>query len=212
MKIRIREQTCHLLPARAVYWEEQETLILADIHLGKDTVFRKAGIAVPEGTMQEDLCNISRLLVDLKPKKCLIVGDLIHAKSGLSPAVRHLFSNWLHQTTCEIHLIMGNHDYALAKSLPKEWPLYLHCQPLLIKPFYFSHFPEPHPDWFVWSGHIHPKVELKNAKDRLVLRCFQLFSNLAILPAFSSFVGGTFVKKEKGCRLFGIVDTQVILL
>jgi DNA ligase-associated metallophosphoesterase len=193
-----------------MYWEEERTLILADIHIGKAAMFRKAGVAVPEGSMQEDLLKISALIEQMQAKKCIIVGDLIHAPSGLSAEVKAYFSQWLKQTSCEIHLILGNHDRILAKSLPEEWSLYLHKEPIIINPFYFSHYPMKHEEYFVWSGHLHPKITIKNQHDSITLRCFQIFPELGILPAFGSFVGGTAVKKEKNCSIYAITDQSVI--
>lgn len=212
MKLTLRGQTCHFLFQRGVYWEEQKTLILADIHIGKAAVFRKAGIPIPEGDMEEDLRNIRTLVETTQAQKCIIVGDLIHAKSGLTPEVKKLFSDWLHSLNCEIHLVLGNHDHSLVKDLPKEWPLTLHKESLLVEPFYFSHYPTTHPTHLVWSGHIHPKVEIKNYHDRIVLRCFQLYENQVILPAFGSFTGGTFVKKDNTCRLLAIAGNSLIEL
>ncbi|MBA3602341.1 MAG: ligase-associated DNA damage response endonuclease PdeM [Parachlamydiaceae bacterium] len=210
MKLTIRNQTCHLLSKKAVYWEEKKTVIIADIHIGKGTVFRKAGIPIPQGIMDDDLLSITSLLNDLKAEKCIIVGDLIHAQSGISDDVKKKFSEWLHSTACEVHLIFGNHDYALIKNLPPEWPLHTHKEGLLIEPFYFSHFPMHHEQWFVWSGHLHPKVEISNSYDRLVLRCFQIFKDLAIIPAFGFFVGGTLVRKSVECKIYVIADDSVI--
>jgi DNA ligase-associated metallophosphoesterase len=210
MIVTIRAQTCHLLAQKAVFWEEKKTLILADIHIGKGTVFRKAGIPIPEGIMDDDLNNITTLINHFQAEKCIIVGDLIHAKSGLSEDVKLKVSLWLQSLRCEVHLILGNHDKHLIKNLPQEWSLHTHLEGLLIEPFYFSHFPIPHEKWFVWSGHLHPKVELSNKYDRLVLRCFQIFDNLGILPGFGFFVGGTIVKKSKNCKIYAIADEVVI--
>lgn len=210
MKLEILGQTCHLIPSRAVFWEDQKTLFLADIHIGKSTVFRKFGIAIPEGSTQDDLKNILLLIKELKPKKCVIVGDLIHAKSGLSTNVIEMFSKFLREANCEIHLVLGNHDRSLATSLPKEWPLCVHKEGLLIEPFYFSHYPTISDKGFVWAGHLHPKIEVKSSHDRLVFRCFQIFPTLGILPAFGEFVGGTFVKKSTECQIYAIVDSQVL--
>lgn len=212
MKVLIHDQTCHLLAFRAVFWEERQMLILADIHLGKSTVFRKWGIPIPEGSTADDLANLMLLIDRFKPKKCVIVGDLIHAKSGLSTDVVRLFSDFLKAADCEVHLIMGNHDRTLASSLPKEWPLCLHRQTLFIEPFHFSHFPVSDKEGFVWSGHLHPKVEIRNRQDRLVFRCFQIFPNLGILPAFGEFVGGSFVKRCNTCDIYAIVESEVVKL
>lgn len=210
MKLKLRNQTCHLLAEKAVFWEEQKTLILADIHIGKGTVFRKAGIPIPQGIMDDDLLSITSLIDRYNVKKCIIVGDLIHAKSGLSEDVKKKFSDWLNKTTCEVHLVLGNHDKPLLKSLPSEWLLHIHVEGLLIEPFYFSHHPIPHEVWFVWSGHLHPKVEISDKYDRLVLRCFQVFKDLCVLPAFGFFTGGMLVKKSKDCKIYAIADDSVI--
>lgn len=212
MKVVIKNQTCHLLAAHAVFWEERKTLIIADIHIGKAAVFRKHGIPIPEGNMADDLYNIARLIKELQVEVCIIVGDLIHAKSGLTTEIRSVFANWLQEIKCEVHLVMGNHDRGLAKALPNDWRLYLHQEFLLMEPFYFSHYPMKHPNWFVWSGHIHPKIEVKNGHDKLILRCFQIFPNLGILPAFSSFVGGSFVKKDPKCQIYAIAGSTLLQL
>lgn len=210
MKLTIRNQTCHLLPEKAVFWEEKKALIVADIHIGKDTVFRKAGIPIPQGIMDDDLMNIVNLIDRWQVKKCIIVGDLIHAQKGLSEDVRKTFSEWLHKLPCEVHLIIGNHDTALLKHLPSEWSLNIHKDGLIWEPFYFSHYPKHHEQWFVWSGHVHPKVEIKNAYDRLVLRCFQIFPDIALMPAFGFFVGGALIKKSEDCKIYAIADHAVI--
>lgn len=212
MKITLRNQTCHLLAEKAVFWQEEKTLILADIHIGKGTVFRKAGIPIPKGIMDDDLLKISKLIKTYDVKKCIIVGDLIHAKSGLSEDVKLTFSNWLKSMNIEVHLVLGNHDRHLINNLPTEWSLHTHLEGLLIEPFYFSHFPMTHEKWFVFAGHLHPKIELSNKYDSVVLRCFQVFENLMILPAFGFFVGGTMVKNSKVCKIYAIADDTVILI
>ena len=212
MKITVRNQTCHLLGEKALFWEEEKTLILADIHIGKGTVFRKAGIHIPKGIMDDDLLKISRLIQTYDVKKCIIVGDLIHAKSGLSEDVKLTFSNWLKSMNIEVHLVLGNHDGYLINNLPQDWSLHTHLKGLLIEPFYFSHFPMTHEKWFVFAGHLHPKIELSNKYDSVVLRCFQVFENLMILPAFGFFVGGTMVKNSKDCKIYAIADDTVLLI
>jgi DNA ligase-associated metallophosphoesterase len=210
MKLMIREQTCHLLAARVVYWEEMKTVILADIHVGKGTTFRKAGIPIPSGIMDDDLMNITNVINELGAEKCIIVGDLIHAKNGISEDVKIKFAKWLSTINCEVHLVVGNHDRSLINELPSEWSLQIHKEGLLIEPFYFSHYPIIHEKFFVWSGHLHPKVEISDQYDSVVLRCFQVFSTHAVLPAFGFFVGGSFVRKSSDCKIYAIAEHQVI--
>src|SRR6185312_7751518 len=56
---RIRGQQLWLSPARCIFWEEERSLILADLHFGKTGHFRKAGIAVPQSVYREDLLHDS---------------------------------------------------------------------------------------------------------------------------------------------------------
>ncbi|MGZ3632739.1 MAG: ligase-associated DNA damage response endonuclease PdeM [Parachlamydiaceae bacterium] len=211
-KLMILDQTIRLLPEKAAFWEEKKALILADIHLGKATVFRQHGIPIPEGNMEEDLKRLERLIRKMEAKLCVIVGDLIHAKSGLTTELKDFFGNWLSIIDCEMHLVIGNHDKSLVKGLPKKWPIHIHQTALTLDPFYFSHYPMSHEKLFVWAGHLHPKIKLKSAHDCLLLPCFQIFSHLGILPAFSSFVGGAYVEKTPSCEIFIVTNSSVIQL
>ena len=47
MNVQINNNHLILHPSGAVYWEEKQTLLLADVHLGKVAHFRKNGISVP---------------------------------------------------------------------------------------------------------------------------------------------------------------------
>ena len=49
------DQTLWLSAERAVFWEEEQSLILADLHFGKTGHFRKSGIGVPQTIYREDL-------------------------------------------------------------------------------------------------------------------------------------------------------------
>lgn len=206
----IRDQHIRLLPKRAAFWQEQSTLIVSDLHLGKATAFRKSGIAIPEGAMESDLYSLKQLIQDTQAKRCIVVGDLIHSSLGITESVKALFRDWLESLSCEIDLVVGNHDRSLVKSLPKEWNLSMHIQKLLIPPFCFCHIPTLKEGYFVWSGHIHPEIVLKSGVDRVKLRCFQVFEEQAILPAFSSFVGGSYVKKNEINRIFAIANDSII--
>lgn len=210
MKLSIWNQTIHLLPEGAAFWSEEALLIVSDIHIGKAVAMQKAGIAVPEGTMEEDLFNLEKVIRLTNAERCVIVGDLIHAKSGLSDRVKNKFSQWLQNLPCEIELVFGNHDRTLIKNLPNEWKLHPHFDRLVIPPFCFCHIPTQVENYFVWSGHVHPQIILKNGSDRLKLRCFQIFPNMAILPAFSIFTGGSLVRKGPHDRIFVTTGREVI--
>jgi uncharacterized protein len=210
MQIELRGQSLQLLAQRAVLWLEKKTLIVSDIHLGKVSAMQNVGIAVPEGTMDNDLQNLKVLVERTKAEKCIIVGDLIHSKNGLSGRVKTKFKEWLSNVDCGIELVIGNHDRALIKQVPEGWNLHVHKEHLLIEPFCFSHYPRNFEEYFVWSGHIHPQFLIKSRHDQLTLRCFHVSENQGILPAFSDFVGGAYVKKEPRSKVYIIAHDTVI--
>src|ERR1700761_3956202 len=76
---KLLDQDLMLLPQRAIYWQQQKTLIAADVHLGKVGHFRKAGIAVPRDLEQGDLAVLSDLIHEYKPHTLLFLGDLFHS-------------------------------------------------------------------------------------------------------------------------------------
>nr|WP_166155471.1 ligase-associated DNA damage response endonuclease PdeM [Neochlamydia sp. AcF84]NGY94931.1 hypothetical protein [Neochlamydia sp. AcF84] len=208
--IKICEQTIQLLPQRAAYWEENKALIVADIHLGKAATMQRAGIAVPEGAMDQDLINLKNIIEHTGAQRCIVVGDLIHAQNGLSEGVQSKFGEWLSTINCSVDLILGNHDQALKNYMPASWKLQVHQEYLAIKPFYFNHFPVTIENHFVWSGHLHPQILLKSRHDQLNLRCFQISDSLGVLPAFSDFVGGSPVTKNADNRIFALAGKKVV--
>jgi len=104
----LHNNTFWLLAQKAVYWEEQKTIILADLHLGKTGHFRKEGIAVPQGVYKDDLHRLFHIIQQYKPEQLVIAGDMFHSKMNKEV---DLFTRWrkdIAQLT--IQLIKGNHD------------------------------------------------------------------------------------------------------
>src|ERR1700689_64610 len=105
---RIREQQLWLTADRCLFWEEERSLIVSDLHFGKTGHFRKSGIGVPQSVYREDL---QRLLVQVQyfqPRQLLVVGDLFHSRENKE---LDLFLRWRNDfSDLDICLIKGNHD------------------------------------------------------------------------------------------------------
>gem|GEM_PF-6533221 len=56
--ITFNKQELTLNTQRSIYWKDQKTLILSDLHLGKAAHFRKHGIAIPMDTAITDLTRL----------------------------------------------------------------------------------------------------------------------------------------------------------
>lgn len=212
LSLKFLDQTLLLLPEKAIFWQEEKTLIIADIHLGKVGHFRKAGIGIPKQMEQDDLALISDLIDEYKPLKIIFLGDLFHSDMNNDwdwlVLWRSLFKN------IDMILVLGNHDI-LNDKFYKELNFELH-DTLNFGPFLFSHEPlKPakllDTGAYVICGHIHPGVTLKGSgRQFLSLPCFHFGEKQAIVPAFGKFTGKMCVKNLKGDRVFAVANSKVI--
>lgn len=200
-----------LSPERVLFWEQQKTLIIADMHMGKTGHFRKSGIAVPQNVFKEDLHRLLTQVFSFKAEKLIIVGDLSHSRSNKE---LDLFSKWRQDMALlKIQLVMGNHDI-LQEQWYKEVNILVSKKKLTIGKFDFVHDIEGHkslPGHYTFSGHLHPGITMKG-RGRQVLQfpCFYFANNYCILPAFSKFTGTVAVEAKKGENVFAIVENQLL--
>lgn len=211
LSFEFHQQTLLLLPEKALYWVEEKTLVIADIHLGKVGHFRKAGIGIPKQMEQDDLALISDLIYEYKPLKIIFLGDLFHSDMNNDWDWLVMWRSMFREI--DMILVLGNHDI-LNKKFYNDLDFTLH-NTLLMGPFIFSHEPlkaeELTNDAYVICGHIHPGVTLKGgARQLLTLPCFHFGARQAIIPAFGKFTGKFCVKNIKGDRVFAIAKNKVV--
>ncbi|NUM71818.1 MAG: ligase-associated DNA damage response endonuclease PdeM [Ignavibacteriaceae bacterium] len=212
LKTEINNTEIYLLPERAVFMPDSKILFLSDLHLGKTTAFRSAGISVPETNLISDLERLTLIINSYKPEKMIILGDLFHARQGKTKAVLETVSSWrLIHKDLEITLVEGNHDKNSGK-LNAGLNITTAEEPHLIGNFACSHYPpESAPEKFTLCGHIHPAVRLYDRRHgSAVFRCFHLTKHYLLLPAFGSFTGTHKITPAKSDRIFVIADDQVL--
>ncbi len=205
-----KNQTLHLHPLKGVYWEEQQILMLADLHIGKAAHFRKAGIAVPGGIVQASLSQFDMLIAHFQPQRILILGDLFHSTANSEWGIFHDFLNIHHNI--QFDLIPGNHDNLSNISL-ERMPMEIRDSIYPVAPFIFSHQPleEVNQEYYNIAGHIHPSVRLSgNGRQRLRLPCFYFGEHCAILPAFGAFTGTYDIIPKDQDHIYVIANHQVI--
>jgi uncharacterized protein len=210
--IKLREQSIWLSPGRCLYWEEDQSLILSDLHFGKTGHFRKSGIAIPQNVFKEDLQRLVQQIQFFKPARLIIVGDFTHSHNN---AELELFSKWrkdMGQTA--IQLIRGNHDI-LSAEWYQDTGIEVVEQQLHKPPFCFVHDPDDIPvaetGHYIFSGHLHPGVHLSGlGKQSLSFPCFHFSGSQALLPAFSHFTGYKMINKKKEDRVFAIVNKSLV--
>lgn len=180
-------QALELLPDRAVWWPAERRLLVADVHLGKDQVFRQRGIAIPDASLDHDLQRLHGLLKQYPGSILTILGDLVHARPEPEAAWVERFKIWLNKIgpeRCEV--ILGNHDRQMSEWLD-AWGIAHHRQ-LSIDSIYLCH-DDAGPQQPVICGHLHPAIRLKTRGQRLRLPAFWQRRDALILPAFGRFTG-----------------------
>ena len=65
-----------LLPEKAVWIREWEVLLVADLHFGKASHFRKSGIPISEKVHDQDYQILTCLVSKYSPKQVYFLGDL----------------------------------------------------------------------------------------------------------------------------------------
>lgn len=191
-----------LLGERALFWPARARLIIADLHLGKSHVFRRAGIAVPSGATRGDLARLAGLVAHTAARELWIVGDVLHGPSTQA-AWRDAWSGWRRQhAALDVAVLAGNHDRALDGAALDVRQLGEAC---VDGPFQFSHIPRAGADGrHVIAGHVHPKTAVPGVPRSWP--AFWLREGITVLPAFSDFTGGHVVGGAHGGRIVACVE------
>ena len=151
-EINIFNNHFYLHKTGAIFWKEKDTLLLADIHLGKVGHFRKSGIPVPRKVEGVFYDKISKLKNSLNFSQIIFLGDLFHSSLNNE---WFLFENWV-KKRIKNHLNKGNHD--IIPKLKFQQVGIKTYNDLKIEKFLFTLIQKIN-DYFVFSGHIHPKVD-----------------------------------------------------
>jgi len=202
----IRNEQLELLPEKAAYWEKYETLIIADMHVGKAAHFRKNGIQVPAMVEKNNLWRLSGLVMNKKPKQIIFLGDLSHSEKN---AAWDQFVDFCQNfPLTELILVKGNHD--LINKINFSEAKIRVVNEYLKAPFLFTH-DRSHSDLYNIHGHIHPSVRIKGrGRQSLKVPCFFFSSEYGILPSFGDFTGSHALSPKKGDAVFYPGQSEVL--
>lgn len=208
---KISGQHLWLSEQRSLFWEEERSLVLSDLHFGKTGHFRKAGIPVPQHVYREDLQRLVNLLHYFKPQQLLVAGDFFHSSANTE---LDWFRRWREDfSALQITLVRGNHDI-----LNHAWyagaSIEVVAPTLERRPFLFSHDAvEAPPGTYSFFGHLHPGVLIHGpGRQSLRFPCFYFTERFCILPAFSKFTGTVAMNRSEATAIFAIVENELIKL
>jgi putative SbcD/Mre11-related phosphoesterase len=199
-----------------------DTLVVADLHIGKEEELRQAGFTLPSQArrMAEEIASV---IEDLKPRRLVILGDLKHQfpkSTGLERREVPRFFDAIEGSVAEAHMVVGNHDGNISYILPR-WVKLHDAEGFRVEDVGYVHghawpSPEVMGARTLLMGHNHPTILFPDRLGfRNIERCWirapfaeesarypRLPEELIILPAYNEFSGGT-TMNETGSRLLG---------
>lgn len=187
-----------------MYWPSQKILFAADVHVGKEHVFARYGIAIPGGISESTLQRLFKLAHGSGAERLIVLGDFMHNVPYATESWLSELSNLMDQhPTLNIDVIAGNHDKKAGRKLTDariKW----HAYSLEIGGLVLHHEPCKDPRGYVLCGHLHPAYRIGNSR-RSGVRApvFWFREHCAVLPAFGEFTGGVIIRPEgKGDALY----------
>lgn len=208
-----------LLPQKAVFVNEMNSLLVSDIHLGKAETFQAFGVPISNRTNYDTLNRLLTLCQDYEPEHLFILGDLFHSPFALAEQVIESWVEFVNEINLDIHLIVGNHDRSLVDDL-SNLLMYCHLDSIDIGNVRLSHEPDPLGNTdgspanqlTTICGHVHPCIRLKTQLDDLRLPCFYLEkqANRLTLPSFGEFTGGFEVSLSSSNHAYAIAENTIV--
>jgi uncharacterized protein len=190
-----------------VHWVKAAAVIVADLHLGKPDAFCAAGIPVPAAATDTTLGRLDALVQQCAAERLIILGDLLHARSGRSADLEARVRRWRdRRERLEITVVRGNHDLA-AGDPPASWRMRCVDEPQRDGPFVLCHRPEASGAGGRLAGHVHPAVSVGFGGRR---PCFHVDGSCLVLPAFGAFTGSHRVRATGSDRVFAVDGREVI--
>lgn len=199
-----------LLPLKALLIKEVNTLVIADLHLGKVNHFRRSGIPVPVKSNVDNMERLIDLLRAVKPERTIFLGDLFHSHYNEEWEVFGQVLAYFPEISFE--LVQGNHDIMGDYQYEKH-NIVMHKDTLTFGQLILSHEPLEvfDQDYFNLAGHIHPGVMMRGrGRQGIKLPAFLFQKNKALMPAFGAFTGLARMKPRKGDDVFVVVNEQVV--
>lgn len=186
MPLVLRGEAIVLDARRALWWPARRWLLVADLHLGKASALRRAGSAVPEATIGDELARLSDAVDAYRPARLVVLGDLVHARDSSSAPWRREWQAWCaRQAALEIVVVAGNHDaHALVAA---DTPALV--ERIDAPPFTLVHAAVDMPGGCVIAGHLHPGVRVRDGRLATRVPAFWIGEHRLLLPAFGSLCG-----------------------
>jgi DNA ligase-associated metallophosphoesterase len=186
------------LAAGALYWEAEDTLLVADLHLEKGAAFAALGMLIPPYDTRTTLQRLGKVIREVEPSRIVALGDSFH-RSELAEnlAAEDLKILTRLQQGREWYWICGNHDPFLPPCVGGTV-----CTTLTICGVTLRHEPSGNELSREIAGHLHPVARIARRGAVIRRRCFATDGNRLVMPAFGAYAGGLNVLDDAFGSLF----------
>ena len=198
VKLRVNGEAVTLRPSGALWLEQHQTLVVADLHLEKGSAYAARGQMLPPYDTAETLRRLHGEVAALGPERLILLGDSLHdgkAEARLAPADIDQIDQLARGL--ELLWVVGNHDADGPRHLPGRTLDEITTGPLILR-----HEPLPAPQPGEVAGHLHPCAKVVGKGRSVRRRCFATDGQRLILPAFGAYAGGLNLRDHAFSPLF----------
>lgn len=210
----------------ALFHETEGWMAVADLHFGYELSQRVAGRLMPLWGMASVEDRLVELLVEYKPCRLIIVGDLVHDQASAAAAGELLARL---RERCEVIALAGNHDRHVAKAIE-----FLPRWETLDYVFHHGDCGENESERIQIIGHHHPAASISDGAGlHLKFPAFIQLETVArasdppvgsrklearatrrcwILPAFSPWAGGVVWEADDESRIWLCTPGRILRL
>lgn len=191
--------TAVVLRASGAIWiEDAQALIVADLHLEKGSSYATRGQMLPPYDTRETLRRLEGEVAVTAPRMLIFLGDTFHDRKSEgrlaaddAARVRGLAAGRT------LVWVVGNHDADGPKALPGDVADEIDLYGLKLR-----HEPLPGAQPGELAGHLHPCAKVAAGGGVVRRRCFVTDGERAILPAFGAYAGGLNVRDAAFAGMF----------
>jgi len=215
----IKEHENHIIVHNALFLLKQQTLIIADLHLGFDESLRNQGVMLPLTNTKIELSNLKKILEALKKydvKNIVFNGDIKHEFGAVLKYEDKSFKQLLDLSQDHnLYFIKGNHDKIVEAYLSRVNKFdNVYLTDMLIIDDYIMIHGDSTLDKFVDKdkivvsgngsfdnktliiGHEHPVVSLEDSHRSEKYKALLISKEVIVLPSFHPAILGVEINEE----------------
>ena len=190
------DQEFFLTEGRALFWPQENALLVADLHLEKASFYAQHGQMLPPYDSRETLERLALAIRETGARRVFTLGDNFHDSGGAARLEPHAAGMLAALTRATDWVwITGNHDAPIGEGKTENLAGGTLAEELEVAGMILRHQAQPGETRPEFSGHYHPRLQITIRQRRIRRPCAVVSRDAAgsgrmILPAFGALTGG----------------------